>query len=87
MRERWSAPVIAASELGQHAYCARSWWLGRAKGYPSAHRQEMADGHAAHQVHGRGVVRYHRLRRMGLALLAAAVVIAVVATVLLAQGR
>jgi hypothetical protein len=86
MSERGSPPVISASELGQHAFCARSWWLGRAKGYPSAHRQEMAEGQVAHQAHGRGVVRYQRLRRLGYVLLAVAVLMAAVAIILLARG-
>lgn len=86
MSERGSAPVIAASELGQHAFCARSWWLERAKGYPSAHRQQMADGRVAHQAHGRGVVRYHRLQRLAYVLLTVAALVAVVGMILLARG-
>jgi hypothetical protein len=86
MNDRGSTPVIAASELGQHAYCARSWWLGRVKGYPSAHWQEMAEGRAAHQAHGRVVVRYHRLQRLAWVLLVVAVLLAVVGLILLARG-
>ena len=86
MSERGSAPVIAAGELGQHAFCARSWWLGRAKGYPSAHRQEMAEGQAAHQAHGRGVVRYHRLQRLAVVLLLVAALVAVAGIIFLARG-
>jgi len=62
-------PVIRASEIGQHAFCARSWWLGRVKGYRSAHIREMADGTAAHRTHGRLVMRYSRLQRLAYALL------------------
>jgi hypothetical protein len=86
MSDRGSLPVIAASELGQHAFCARSWWLERVKGQPSAHWQEMASGRAAHEAHGRVVVRYHELRRWGYVLLLAAVLMAVAGTVLLARG-
>jgi len=86
MSERGSAPVIAASELGQHAFCARSWWLGRVRGLPSAHWQEMAAGQAAHQVHGRAVVRYHWLQRLAAALLVAAALLAVIGLILLALG-
>ena len=86
MSERGSAPVIAASELGQHAFCARSWWLGRIKGYPSAHRQVMADGRLAHQAHGRVVVRYHLLQRLAAVLLVAALLVAVVGIILLVRG-
>jgi hypothetical protein len=86
MTERGPAPVIAASELGQHAFCARSWWLGRVKGYPSAHWQEMAAGRAAHQEHGRVVERYHLARRVALVLLAAALLLAAVGIILVARG-
>jgi hypothetical protein len=86
MSEHRSAPVIAASELGQHAFCARSWWLGRVKGYPSAHWQEMAEGRAAHQEHGRVVVRYHLLQRLAVVLLVAAVLLAAVGIILVARG-
>jgi hypothetical protein len=86
MSDRGSAPVIAASEFGQHAFCARSWWLGRVKGYPSAHWQEMAEGVAAHQAHGRVVVRYHLLQRLAVVLLVAAAVLASVGIILMARG-
>ena len=86
MSDRGSVPVLAASELGQHAFCARSWWLERVKGYPSAHRQQMADGRAAHQAHGRVVVRYRLLQRLGLVLLAVAALLAVAGILLLARG-
>ena len=86
MSERGSGPVISASELGQHAFCARSWWLERVKGQASANRQEMAEGRAAHQAHGRGVVRYHRLQRLAVALLGLAVLLAVAGIIRLAWG-
>ena len=61
--------MIRASEIGQHAFSARSWWLGRVKGYRSAHIREMADGTAAHQTHARWAMRYSRLHRPACALL------------------
>ncbi len=67
--DKRTVPIIRASEVGQHAFCARSWWLGRVKGYPSSHVREMASGQAAHLAHGRVVVRYHRLQRLAYALL------------------
>jgi len=86
MREERSAPVITASEIGQHAFCARSWWLGRVKGYPSAHVRQMASGRAAHQAHGRIVVRYHRLQRLAYVLLFLATLVGALATYLLVRG-
>ena len=87
MRDDGSVPVITASEVGLHAFCARSWWLGRVKGYPSAHAREMAAGEAAHQVHGRLVVRYHRVQRLAYVLLIVAVLVGVLGVYLLARGR
>lgn len=85
MADEGSVPVITASEIGQHAFCARSWWLGRVQGYASAHVREMASGRSAHRAHGRTVVRSHRLQRLGYALLLAALV-TVLGSYLLARG-
>jgi CRISPR/Cas system-associated exonuclease Cas4 (RecB family) len=69
---RKTSPVIRASELGQYAYCARAWWLGRVLGYRSANLESMAAGEAAHARHGRKVLSSHRLRRWAYAALALA---------------
>lgn len=85
MSDRRPEPVITASELGQHAFCARSWWLGRVKGYPSTHWQEMAAGQLAHQAHGGVVMRYHRLQSLAWVLLLAAAVVAAAGILLLVR--
>ncbi|MFQ5814396.1 MAG: hypothetical protein ACE5I2_14560 [Anaerolineae bacterium] len=61
--------VIRASELGEYAYCARAWWLGRVLGYRSANLERMAAGEAAHVRHGQKVVSSGRLRRWAYVLL------------------
>lgn len=66
-------PIIRASEIAQYAFCARAWWLGRVKGYRSANISAMRRGTARHYVHGRAVVRYHRLQRLAVILLVLAV--------------
>jgi hypothetical protein len=81
-----SSPVIRASELGQHAYCARSWWLERVQGIPSANVRELASGVAAHRAHGRAVVRYHSLQKLAYALLLLALCVGVMAVVALVRG-
>jgi hypothetical protein len=68
-------PIITASEINEHAFCARSWWLSRVKGYASAHWSEMASGREAHAAHGRLVARSEALRRMAYLILVAAVLI------------
>lgn len=77
--------VIRASEIGQYRYCARAWWLGRVMGYRSTNVEVMRRGEDQHRAHGRGVVRYHRLRWLAVALLGVAGV-ALVAWLLLGQG-
>ncbi len=69
MSREEQGPVIRASDIGQHAFCARSWWLARVKGYPSAHLREMALGERAHRTHGRRVLRYYSMQRFALLLL------------------
>ena len=86
MSDKSSVPVISASEISQHAFCARSWWLGRVKGYPSAHVGEMISGRAAHHAHGRIVVRYHRLQRLAYGLLFLAALVGAIGIYFVARG-
>jgi hypothetical protein len=81
-----SSSIIRASEIRQHAYCARSWWLGRVKGHPSAHVHLLNVGEHAHQMHGRIVVRYHRLQRLAYALLLLAALAAALGLYMLVRG-
>ena len=67
-----TSQVIRASELGQYAYCARAWWLGRVLGYRPANLERLAAGEAAHVRHGQQVVSSRRLQRWAYALLAVA---------------
>ncbi len=64
--------VIRASELGQYAYCARAWWLGRVLGYRPTNLERLTVGEAAHVRHGQKVVGSRRLQRWAYALLALA---------------
>ncbi len=61
MPDSSSTLIIRASEIGQHAFCARSWWLERVMGCPSTHSQQLSRGHQVHQIHGRGVQSYQLL--------------------------
>jgi hypothetical protein len=67
--------IIRASEVGQYAYCARAWWLGRALGYRSHNVEEMTAGAEEHDSHGRQVVGYHRWQRLAYLLLSLATVV------------
>jgi hypothetical protein len=77
--------IIRASEIGQHVYCARAWWLGRVKGYRSTNVAAMRWGTGQHRAHGRAVEGYHLLQRLAIALLVLAGV-ALVAWLVLSLG-
>jgi hypothetical protein len=77
--------IIRASEIGQYAFCARAWWLGRVKGYRSANVVAMQHGTARHRIHGRAVEGYHWLRRVAVILLILAAVL-LLAWLLLSLG-
>ena len=68
-----TSQVIRASELGQYAYCARAWWLGRVLGYRPANLERLAAGEAAHVQHGRKLISSRRLQRWAYVSLALAV--------------
>jgi hypothetical protein len=63
--------VIRASEIGQYTF----WWLGSVEGRPSANRQELTAGEAAHTRHGWGVRASLALRRLAYAVLVLAMVV------------
>ncbi len=71
-------PVTYASELGEYAYCRRSWWLGRVCGLPSANLSALSRGRASHGAHARRARRAARLRGLAVCgLLAAASLITI----------
>jgi len=78
--------VIRASELGEYAYCARAWWLGRVLGFRPANLESMAAGEEVHVRHGQKVVSYHHLRRWACTLLALALLAGVLFLVLTLRG-
>ncbi len=79
-------PIIRASEISQYAFCARSWWLQRVRGYRSSNLAAMDQGAARHRTHGRTVERYHLSRRLAVALLVLAGLSLLVWLILLLGG-
>jgi hypothetical protein len=77
--------IIRASEIGQHAFCARAWWLARVKGYRSVNVAAMREGTAQHHSHGRAVESFYLLQRVAVVLLVLAAV-ALLAWLLLSLG-
>jgi hypothetical protein len=65
--------MIRASELGEHAYCARAWWLRKVRGTPSANTAALAHGTSTHAAHGRRIVLAAVLRVVAVGLLSVAV--------------
>jgi hypothetical protein len=59
-----------ASELAEHAYCRRAWWLRQVQGVPPANVAALGAGEAAHRRHGRAVRRSAALRRLAMLLAA-----------------
>jgi hypothetical protein len=79
-------PIIRASEVGQHAYCARAWWLTRVRGMAPGNVQELSTGRRFHAEHGRSVARVMRLRR-AIPILVGLAVLCLTLALLLGGGR
>ncbi len=72
--------LIRASEVGQYAYCARGWWLNVVQGRP-IEATRLARGSEGHTHHGQRVRLAVWQMRIGLALLALAAIVLVLAWV------
>lgn len=70
-----SEQLIRAREIGDYVYCNRSWWLSRVAGYQSRNVEEMANGVAYHEMHGRLVGRAVLARRVAYLLVFIAVAV------------
>lgn len=78
-RSAHSDAIIRASEVGEYAYCARSWWLHRVHGVSSSNVAALQSGQQTHDRHGRAVASVQRQRRLALALAALAITMALAA--------
>jgi hypothetical protein len=68
---------VRASEIGEYAYCARAWWLGRVLGRERENPRELAAGRARHVRHSRGLALSALLQQVGLILALTAIVVTV----------
>ena len=75
MREE---PWVAASELGEWAYCERAWWYGRRR-VASGNRAALAQGAAGHDAIARAARAAATRRRVALILILAALLLAALA--------
>lgn len=85
-RPSGSETVLRASEVGEYAYCARSWWLHRVQDVSSINVAALQSGRQIHERHGRAVARWQRQRRLALALAGLALVVAVAAVAMALTG-
>ena len=79
-------PILRASEIGEYVFCRRAWWLHRVQGLESANHDKMLSGVALHFAHGQGLERADRLHKMGLALLAVAILLILAFVLVLASS-
>lgn len=70
MREDRS--LVRASDLALWANCHRAWWLAKVKGAEHRNPGLLAAGVTAHAAHGAEVQAAAKARRLGLILLAVA---------------
>jgi hypothetical protein len=63
---------VSASQIGQYAYCARSWWLSTVDGTAPIDPRLVAQGTRRHERHGWRVALARAVHRLALWLLAAA---------------
>lgn len=80
-------PVTRASDVAQYAYCARSWWLRRVRGFQPENVQQLAQGLEEHAGHGKAVAGYRLAARVGYALLGAALASGLLLLALLLRGE
>jgi hypothetical protein len=73
MREDRS--LVRASDIGLWAQCHRAWWLAKVKDVPHRDPARLLAGTAAHANHGAKVQQAAAMRRWGLALIAAALIL------------
>ena len=78
--------LIRASDIGQYLFCQRAWWLARVMDIPSTNVGEMTAGTQAHQRHGQRVIWAARARRVGIALLAVALLLLLATLWILIRG-
>ncbi len=70
--------LVRASDIGLWTYCHRAWWLAKIKGAPHRNPAVLEYGVAAHAAHGQQVASARLVWRMGLFLIAGALLLAVV---------
>lgn len=68
--------LVRASDIGAWTFCNRAWWLAKVQGAEHENPALFTQGNRAHAAHGRKVVRAGQFQRLGLALMAAGLILA-----------
>ena len=79
--------LVRASDIGLWAYCHRAWWLAKVKGAAHANPGALEAGTASHLRHGSQVARGDALMRVGIGLIAVALLVAGLFLLLWAAGQ
>lgn len=74
--------LVRASDIGLWTYCHRAWWLAKVKGAPHRNPAILEHGVAAHAAHGQQVASARLAWRVGLFLIGAAALLAIVFMIL-----
>jgi CHASE3 domain sensor protein len=71
--------LVRASDIGAWAYCRRAWYLAHVRGMAHARPELLQRGNAAHAQHGQQVRRAATAQRVGLWLIVAGALLALLA--------
>lgn len=68
--------LVRASDIGAWRYCHRAWYLAQVKQVAHARPERLAQGNVAHAAHGRRVRRAGQAQQVGLWLVGAGLLLA-----------
>lgn len=67
--------LVRASDIGQWSYCQRAWWLAHVRKAQHQAPARLRQGEQIHVAHGRTLTYARLLRRVGIVLLALALLL------------
>ena len=78
--------LVRASDIGAWGFCRRAWYLAQVRGVTHARPEVLQRGTQAHADHGQQVRRAGTLRRIGLWLVIAGVLLVALLIVAAVMG-
>jgi hypothetical protein len=67
--------LVRASDIGAWAFCNRAWWLATVQNVDHENPTTLVAGDRAHYAHNLLLAQASKLQRLGLALLAAGMIL------------